>query len=107
MSDELEEEAERAFRPGRRPAWIAVALNGALAMLLLGFPYGRGRLRANDAADHFARLAECMYGGERVESPGLALPAGDRERFAARVERADAAWPASCAEELRAMRPEP
>lgn len=107
MSEELEEEAARSFRPGRRPGWIALGLNASLALLLLGIPYVRGRMRANDAGARFAALAACTYGGRVAEEPGLALPAGDREAFAARVARADASWPEPCLEELRAMRPEP
>ncbi|AKF06920.1 hypothetical protein [Sandaracinus amylolyticus] len=107
MSDDGEEEVARAFRPGRRPGWIAAGLNATLALMLLGIPYVRGKLRATDAGAHYAALAQCMYGGRAVDEPGLALPPGDREAFAARVARADASWPEPCIAELRAMRPEP
>jgi hypothetical protein len=100
-------EAVRALRPGRRAPFVALFLNGLLALTLLGIPYLRGRMRAQEAIAHFARFAECVYGGIRRDHPGLALPAGDRECFAARVHGAEPDWPLRCVPILRAMRPEP
>ncbi len=107
MSDTRDWEIEGAFRPGRRPAWIAVALNVALAAALLGFPYMRGRLRANESADHFVRFATCLYGAAPARTRGLAFPPLDREHFAARATRVDPNWPADCLAHLEQMRPQP
>jgi hypothetical protein len=86
---------------------MALFLNGLLALTLLGIPYLRGRLRAREAVAGFAELARCVYGGRIPEEPGLALPAGDREHFAARVERAGPTWPTDCVEILHRLRPQP
>lgn len=107
VSEAHDREIEEAFRPGRRPAWVAVVLNMALAAALLGFPYVRGRLRAVESADQFALLATCLYGGVPTQTRGLGFPPLDREHFAMRATSADPAWPSACLEHLDSMRPEP
>ena len=106
MDDIHEEVASKAFRPGRRPLWIAVAANAVLFVGLVLFPYLRGQARAGDARERFAVLAACFYGGTAAPSPGLELPAGERERYAANVLLGDAAWPESCREPLLRVAPD-
>jgi hypothetical protein len=106
IPDDDREEAE-AFRPVRRPAWVAIVLNAALLTLALGVPYVRGRWRAQHATSGFTRLAACLHGGRAAEDGGLAMPSGDREHYAARVERAAPDWPGECTAILAEMRPEP
>ena len=92
--DEIEQEAERTFHPHRRSTWTAVVLFVVLAVVLLGVPYARGRIRAQASAEGFSAVAACLYGGDAVPGGGLALPTGDREHFAEQVARAAADWPA-------------
>jgi hypothetical protein len=109
MREVTDLEAERlasAFRPNRKPLIIAIIANGALALLLLGIPYLRGRTIAADARRNFADLSRCLMGGEIAKDPGLSLPQGDREQFATKVMRAGPGWPLSCRPQLRKLAPE-
>ena len=106
MSDVSEAEAQQlasAFRPNRKPLIIAIAANGLLALLLLGIPYWRGRNLAAAERREFAAFARCLIGGEPAKLPGLSLPRGDRDHFAAKVLFADGSWPLSCRPALRKL----
>ena len=88
-----EVDAARAFRPNARPALIAIGANVLLAALFLGLPYWLGHAQAKRSLGAFSRFAGCFLGGEPQPQLGLGLPAGDRDRFAAKVLRAGPAWP--------------
>jgi hypothetical protein len=105
VTDEHDEGA--AFRPSTRPFVTALVLNFALAALLLGVPYVRGRDRARASARGVAALAGCLLDGEPRESLGLSLPIGERERFATLFERGPEDWPGRCAALLPAIDHEP
>jgi len=110
MQEVSEVEAARlasAFRPNRKPLIVTVLANLILALLLLGVPYWRGQRQASAARLHFAELSRCLMGGEIAPVPGLSLPQGDRDHFAANVLRADASWPLSCRPALQRLAPEP
>lgn len=98
--------AAQAFRPNARPLLITLFANIAVAGLCLGIPYARGHARAEDALHAFARFAGCLLGGEPQDNFGLALPPGERARFAAQVMRAAPDWPARCREPLHAIAPD-
>jgi hypothetical protein len=110
MSDVSELEAKQvaaAFRPGRRRNWIFVSIHVVTISLILGLPYLRGRhLAATERAD-FGNFARCLIGGASADRPGLALPRGDRENFAAHALFAPANWPAVCRPALQRLAPEP
>lgn len=78
----------------------AAILNVLLAAGLLGYPLYRGRVRADAMARAYAAYAACMHGEAVADAPGLALPEGHRERFAALYLQATQEWPASCRDEL-------
>ncbi|MET0388953.1 MAG: hypothetical protein ABW321_23470 [Polyangiales bacterium] len=108
MAELTEHEARElagALRPNRRPMWYAVSVNLVLAGLLLGVPYLRGQQLARDGRAHFVAFARCMIGGEVAPTPGLSLPRGEREHYAAKYLFAEPAWPLSCRSELQAVRP--
>jgi len=98
-------DAFRAFRPNRRPLWIAVVANAVLFGTLVVFPYLRGQARCREARDHFSLFAECLWGGRATAQPGLELPEGEAERYAHKVLHAGADWPARCLPRLRAVAP--
>jgi hypothetical protein len=87
----------QAFRPSARPFVTALVANLALAVLLLGLPYVRGRDRARESARGVVELSACLLDGVPREELGLALPIGERERFATLFERGPEDWPARCA----------
>lgn len=103
--DDLEDTAP--LRPNLRPLLYAVVANLVFGGALLGWPYLRGRDRAEEAAPAFARFAACLFDGEVAERPGITLPRGERARFATLVVRGDADWPARCRDELARVSPEP
>ena len=103
VSDVDLRDAEQAFRPAQRPMTVAVLLNGLLAITLLGIPYFRGRARCDESVRAFAAYAACVYGRVPRAEPGIALPLGDRDRFASLVETAGPEWPLSCEPALRAI----
>jgi hypothetical protein len=108
MSDVSEVEARQlagAFRPNRKPLFIAVFANLSMAVLLLGVPYWRGHRLGLRARHDFAAFARCMVGGEIATSPGLALPRGERDHFAANVMFAKPAWPMTCNQALQKLAP--
>jgi hypothetical protein len=96
-----------AFRPNRKPLIAAVVANLALALALLGVPYWRGRVLAADSRLRFAELSCCLMGGQIPERPGLSLPQGDRDQFAAKALSAQTSWPDSCRPALQRLAPEP
>jgi hypothetical protein len=108
MSELTEREAREvasAMRPKRRPLMIALAANFVLSAALLGVPYVRGRILARETRAHYVGFVQCLIGGQPAEKPGLSLPRGDREHFAAKVLFANADWPLSCRSALQRMRP--
>ena len=108
MSEVSELEARQlagAFRPNRKPLWIALAANLTMAALLLGVPYWRGHRLGLAARHDFAVFARCLLGGDLASSPGLSLPPGERDHFAARVMFAKAQWPLSCRSALDKLAP--
>ena len=88
------------LRPRLRPLFNAVVLNGTLAIALLGVPWYRGRTRAETTVHAYVEYAACLHAGTVNASPGLALPDGHRERFAALYLEAVPEWPASCRDAL-------
>ena len=107
VTDEVREEpAGRAFRPDRRPLWIAVIANGALFAVLVVFPYVRGKDRSEEERVRFARFAACFWSGEAEASPGLELPPGEQERYASNVLRGEPDWPGRCRDALIAIEPD-
>ncbi|GAB4217150.1 MAG: hypothetical protein OHK0013_44370 [Sandaracinaceae bacterium] len=105
MTEEYDEGV--AFRPSVRPFVTALLANLALALLLLGIPYVRGRDRARASARGVAALSACLLDGEVRQELGLALPTGERERFATLFERGPEDWPGRCAPLLSAIDHEP
>lgn len=112
MSDEDEE--AKAFRPtGRaKPVMVAVAANVALSVVLVGWPYLRGRARAEESVQALRDFSSCLLGGSPLVEPnastvGLAIPRGERERYAALYLTGASDWPASCTDALDAMEHEP
>ncbi|MBN8615707.1 MAG: hypothetical protein J0L92_34245, partial [Deltaproteobacteria bacterium] len=93
MTDETE---IGALRPSMRPMITAVSLNVLLAASLLGWPYLRGRTRAEESARAVIELSACLLDGAPRPTLGLALPLGERERFASLYEHAPEDWPARC-----------
>lgn len=83
-----------------------VVANALLAGLFLGVPWLRERARADEVRADFARFAACVYGGEAMAVPGLALPSGDTAHFAFRALRAGPDWPGRCRPILLAVAPE-
>ena len=94
-----------ALRPNRKPLWIGVGANVLMAGLLLGVPYVRGRMLAQNERADFVAFARCMIGGDTVDNPGLSLPRGEREHYASKVLYANADWPLSCRPTLRRLQP--
>jgi hypothetical protein len=90
----------RALRPAARPWMIALGLNLALVSVMLGYPWWRGRVRADMSIRAYVEYAACVHGGTVREAPGLSLPRGHRERFAALYVHAVPEWPASCRDAL-------
>lgn len=108
MTELTEQEAKQvasAMRPQRRPLLIALVANLVLSGALLGVPYVRGRILAHEAREHYVAFVQCMIGGEPAESPGLSLPRGEREHYAAKVLFANADWPMACRPTLQRLRP--
>jgi hypothetical protein len=107
-STELDAAAEaeaKAFRPKASPIAIAALANCVLAALCLGVPYYRGHVHARDSVRAFSRFAGCLLAAQPEAEPGLGLPPGERDHFAAQVLRAGADWPARCKSSLRAIAP--
>lgn len=93
-------EAVRGMRPRLGP-WInGLAANLVLAAVLIGFPWWRGRTRAEMAVQAYVAYAACLHAGTVRQAPGLSLPEHHRERFAALYVQAVPEWPASCRDEL-------
>lgn len=108
MKELTEREARQlagAMRPNRKPLWIAVGVNVMMAVLLLGVPYWRGRMLAQAERADFVAFARCMFGGETASEPGLSLPRGEREHYAAKVLYANRDWPVSCRPPLKRLQP--
>jgi hypothetical protein len=108
MSDVSELEAQRlasAFRPNRKPLLITVLANLSMGLFVLGVPYWRGHSLAAAERRDFADFARCLIGGEIAASPGLSLPRGEREHFAAKVMFAKPEWPLACRASLRKLAP--
>jgi hypothetical protein len=106
VSDLEAEQVASSFRPNRKPWLIAIAANAVLALTLLGWPYMRGRSLALAMRHNFADLSRCLMGGEITKQPGLSLPQGDRDHFAAKVMLAGPDWPLSCRPALQRLAPE-
>ena len=94
----------RRFRPRLWIFAVAVALNALLFGVGIAIPYRRGQERAAEARQRFGLFAACIFGGSAGE--GLALPPGERLRFADRVLWAPGGWPSVCVGPLRAIPPE-
>ncbi|HEX2677360.1 MAG TPA: hypothetical protein VHM19_11985 [Polyangiales bacterium] len=108
MAETSDIEAERlasAFKPQWRKHALTLGANVALAALLLGVPYVRGRQLAKEERAGFAVFARCLLGGEVPQHPGLAIPLGDRDHFAANVLFATTDWPMRCRKPLAALAP--
>jgi hypothetical protein len=108
MTDVTQEETKQlasAFRPNRRPRVIALFVNLTVAALLLGGPYFRGWQIATAERHHFVAFTRCLLGGEIAAAPGLSIPRGESEHFAAKVLLAGPDWPLSCRPLLRKVAP--
>ncbi len=97
----------RKLRPPARPYLNALLANAILALALVGFPFLRGRSRAEGAVHAFAEYTACLHGGEVSPSLGLSMPRGYERRFAALYLRARPEWPASCEDALDRIAPPP
>jgi len=104
MSDE---DDTRALRPSARPLLTGLVANAVLGVLLLGVPYMRGRERARESARGVVELSACLLDGTPREELGLALPPGERERFATLYEQAPPDWPGRCTPLLARIDHEP
>lgn len=109
-----EDEEAKAFRPtgNGKPVMVAVAANVALSIVLVGWPYLRGRTRARESVTALREFSSCLLGGAPVveadaDLVGLAIPRGERERYAALYLTGASDWPASCGTSLDAMEHEP
>ena len=105
LTDREARQLAGAMRPNRKPLWIALGANVVLAVSLLGVPYVRGRMLAQAERADFVAFARCMIGGEAASDPGLSLPRGEREHYAAKVLYANADWPLSCRPLLKRLQP--
>jgi hypothetical protein len=105
VSDLEARQLASAFRPGHKPLLITVVANASMALLLLGVPYWRGHSLAATQRRDFARFATCLIGGQIAQAPGLSLPRGERDHFAAKVMFAKPDWPAVCKPALRKLAP--
>jgi hypothetical protein len=108
MTELTEQEAKQvasAMRPQRRPLLIALAANLVMSGALLGVPYVRGRILARETREHYVAFVQCIIGGEPAANPGLSLPRGEREHYAAKVLFANSDWPLSCRPALQRLRP--
>ncbi len=84
----------------RRRTWAGVILgNLALVVVLVGGPWLRGRLRAEEARRSFGELAACLWNGTPHASQGLTLPADDLASYAVVARQTD--WPRRCLEQTR------
>jgi hypothetical protein len=101
------DDAAPAFRRNLRPLFAGLLVNALVAALLLGGPWLRGRLRAQQARAHFTELAACLWGGQPVTRPGLGLPPAEELHFADRVLHAPPDWPADCRTPLGRVAMEP
>lgn len=101
-----ENEAESevaAFRPRSVPWMRALALNIVLLGTLVGIPYARGLVRAEESVGAYPAFAACFFGGTAIPGGGLSIPVGDREAYATRVLSAPPGWPLDCAPALEAI----
>ncbi len=87
------------LRPNLRPFWLAIVANVLFGGLLLGVPYVRGKMRAEEATQSFARFSACLFRAEIASAPGLILPRGERTRFAS-LAMSGGDWPERCQDEL-------
>src|SRR5688500_1740945 len=106
-SEDLAVAEGQAFRPNRKPLFVAVVANVSLALIFLVFPYWRGHLRTSETHERFRSFAACFWGGQAVREGGLGRVEGDEERYAALVLTGPAEWPMRCLGPLRRIRPEP
>jgi hypothetical protein len=108
LADEAERrEATRKLRPRVRPLLNALLANAILALVLIGVPLFRGRTRAEASVRAFDEYTACLHGTHASESLGLSMPEGHQARFAALYLRAVPEWPATCADALARISPEP
>lgn len=98
-NDEGDLEDAARLRPNLRPIALALVANLLFGSVLIGLPYLRGQRRAEESLGAFAHFAACIFGGEVAPQPGLALPRGERARFAT-LALTDRAWPARCRDAL-------
>ncbi len=101
---ELEaQEVANSFRPNLRPILFTLGANLAMAILLLGVPYWRGREIARAERPAFARFTQCLLGGEIPSRPGLGLPDQERDHYASNVLFASSQWPLGCRKRLHEL----
>src|SRR5262245_6991929 len=94
--DDDDVEAPANLRPRVKLLLIVLLVNVISGAALLRIPYLRGRERARDSAQAFARFSACLFRGRVAEEPGLTLPRGERARFASSALGGDASWPRRC-----------
>ena len=75
--------AARAMLARKRRFLLTVLGNVLMFGVLLGGPYLRGILRARAMWPRFAEASVCMFGGTARPDPGLGVPRGHEELFAA------------------------
>jgi hypothetical protein len=98
--------AAEAMLARKRRFLLALAGNALLLVVLLGGPYLRGILRARAMWPRFAEASVCMFGGKARPEPGLGVPRGHEERFAARVLHPEAGFPTRCDDALERLAPD-
>src|SRR5690606_11748018 len=104
MPRELDDATQ--FRPNQRPIGVALVVNLLFGGVLLGLPYLRGQARAERSIRAFGEFAACLFEGEVREDGVLALPRGERARFAS-LALTKKEWPLLCRSRLAAIAHEP
>lgn len=99
-----------ALREGlrrRRVLWaLGILGNLVVFVALIVGPYFRAQGRAREARHRFSAFVACLYGGQAVPNPGLVLPDGEGEAFAAMAWATEGSWPGECRGALDAIVPE-
>jgi hypothetical protein len=100
------ETAARAMRARKHRFLLTVAGNVLMLVVLVGGPYLRGLLRTRALWPQFAAASACMFGGTVRKEPGLGVPRGHEERFAAQVLHAPEGLKQRCDRALAKLSPD-
>lgn len=86
----------RAVHQTRRRWFITLFGNAALFGLMLGVPYARGLMRAEDIRRGYANAVACLLGGQPAPVPGIGALDDEAGRLAANMLTRDPRWLARC-----------